>query len=371
MNGLGTALATDPSGISDFFTGDPTTGPFYGYGVGDGGVENIDTVLQQDSHYISGRLQLDNFFISGGVRQETEKYEIDVASTPLIPFTDDTVDALGWEVREEQEALLPSVIIGTSILDKSVDLAFAWSETVARPTFWEFLPTTSVDQSTGIVRRGNVGLDRTEITNIDLSATFRPNDTTNLRLTAFHKDLTRPLVQAFSGDGYAYLDSAAGVPFDATISGIEIEADITDIGPFELKGNFTYIDAVLNYYFEGGGVISPVASQLPFQPQMIANATLGYEYEPWNLTAYLVYNFNGEYPTILKSDETQSEVTRLANSTLDFIVARKFEMEHADVIVRCGLKNLLEEEDTYVYDDRVYFNDAIGRSFYIEAEVSF
>ncbi|OYV04862.1 MAG: hypothetical protein CFE26_14635, partial [Verrucomicrobiales bacterium VVV1] len=170
LGGLDNELAEDPSDLSDYFTGDPTTGPYYGYGIGDGGVENIDTTLEQEAIYLSGRLQLGDFFIAGGLRQESEEYQIDVASLPLIPFTDAQVDALGWERRDAQDAILPSITSGTSIFDNAVDLLFGWSVTIARPTFWEFLPTTSTDQSSGIVRRGNVKLDRTTINNFDLAA---------------------------------------------------------------------------------------------------------------------------------------------------------------------------------------------------------
>lgn len=376
LGGLDNSLAEDPSGLSEYFTGDVNTGPYYAYGVGDGGVENIDTILSQDGLYLSGRLQLGDFFLSGGVRQEKESYQIDVASSPLVPFTDAQIDALGWEKRDEQEALLPCVTTGTSIFDNSVDLLFGWSVTIARPTFWEFLPTTSTDQSSGIVRRGNVELDHTTINNFDLAATIRPADNITLRASVFHKYLERPLVQVFTNGGIIYRDSAVDasgqvLEYDATINGVEIEAAISKLGPFSLRGNFTYIDAILNYYFDGGGQLSPVASQLPFQPSIIANATLGYEYEPWQVSAYLTYNFNGEYPTILKSSEADSEVTRLANSTFDLVLAKTFGIDENDYTLRCGVKNLLNAEDAYDYNGKVYSNDAIGRTYFVEAELRF
>ncbi len=376
LGGLDNELAEDPSGLSDFFTGDINTGPYYSYGVGDGGVENINTILNQDGLYISGRLQLGDFFMSGGLREEKESYQIDVASSPLVPFTDAQIDALGWERRNEQEAILPCVTTGTTIFDKSLDVLFGWSVTIARPTFWEFLPTTSTDQSSGIVRRGNVKLDHTTIHNFDLAATLRPSDNMTLRASVFHKSLERPLVQVFTNGGIIYRDSAvdgAGqvLEYDATINGVEIEAEISKIGPFSLRGNFTYIDAVLNYYFDGGGTLSPVQSQLPFQPSIIANATLGYEYEPWQVSAYLTYNFNGEYPTILKSSESDSEVTRLANSTFDLVLAKKLGIYDVDYTIRCGVKNLLNTEDTYNYNGKVYSNDVIGRTYFLEAEILF
>jgi hypothetical protein len=377
LTGIGSSLAGDPSGISDYFTGDITTGPYYGYGVGDGGVENINTVLKQNAIFLSGRLQWDDYFIAGGVRQEKERYKIDVASAPLIPFPDHIVDSLGWEKRDDQRALVPSFSTGGSFFDNFIDVMFAWSRTVARPTFWEFLPTTSTDQSSGIVRRGNVALDHTTIDNFDLSATLRPTDSITVRASVFHKKLDRPLIQVFSGDGIIYKDStASAVPgqardYSAVINGIELEAEVAKLGPFSLKGNITYIDAVLDYYFEGGGQVSSVSSQLPFQPSWIANVALGYQYEPWKFSANLIYNFNGEYPVILKESEAQSEVTRLSLSTFDLVLAKQFERAEGIYTIRGGVKNLLGAEDGYRYDGRVYSKDTLGRTFFLEAEVSF
>lgn len=376
LGGVDTEIANDPSSLSDYFTGDITTGPYYGYSVGDGGVENIDTILNQEALYVSGRLQLGDFFIAGGLREEKESYRIDVSSAPLIPFTDAQVDILGWERRDDQEDILPSFSTGTSLFEKTLDVLFAWSVTIARPTFWEFLPTTSVDQSSGITRSGNVELDKTTIHNFDLSATIRPAEDITLRASVFHKSLQRPLVQIFNGVGIAYRDSirdGSGKTreYDAMINGLEIEADIANLGPFSLRGNFTYIDAVLNYFFDGGGTVSPVQSQLPFQPSIIANATLGYEHKPWDLSAYLTYNYTGAYPTILKASPQDSEVTRLANSSLDLVIAKKLEIEDVNYTLRCGVRNLMDVDDTYTFGGKTFSNNNIGRTYFLEAEVSF
>ncbi|OYV04112.1 MAG: hypothetical protein CFE26_18640 [Verrucomicrobiales bacterium VVV1] len=205
---------------------------------------------------------------------------------------------------------------------------------------------------------------------------MRPSENITLRTSVFHKSLERPLVQVFTNGGIIYQDSAVDASgqtreYEATINGIELEAEISKLGPFSLRGNVTYIDAVLNYFFDGGGTLSPVQSQLPFQPSLIANATLGYEYEPWAASAYLTYNFNGEYPTILKSNEDDFEVKRLANSTFDLVLAKKLETDDANYTVRCGVRNLLNTTDRYEFNGKVYSNDNVGRTYFLEAEVSF
>jgi len=370
LDGLGTDLVLDPGRLTEFFTGNNNTGPYYRYGVGDAGVENINTVLDQQGVFINGRLQLEDFYMAGGVRKEREDYQIDVASIPLVPFTDQQIANLGWEERESQEALLPSFIIGNTFLDKSVDALFAWSRTVARPTFWEFLPTTSTDQSTGIVRRGNVRLQRTEIENFDLAFTLRPKEWMTVRTSLFHKKLERPLVQVFRGDGITYSDADqfTNIPYTAEINGIEFESEIVTPMGISLKGNITHIDAVLNYFDVQQ---RSVQSQLPFQPTLIANATLSYEYEPWNMVASLVYNYNGSYPIILKENESQSDVIREAIQTFDFFLSKTWESEWADTTMRVGVKNLFSVEDRYVFEDRTYSNDVLGRTYIFEVSARF
>jgi hypothetical protein len=366
----GAGLALDPGGLAGYFTGNTNTGPYYRYGVGDAGVENINTKLDQQGIFINGKLQLEDFYMAGGVRREREDYQIDVASIPLVPFTDAQIDALGWEERESQEALLPSFIIGNTFFEKSLDALFAWSRTVARPTFWEFLPTTSTDQSSGIVRRGNVRLQRTEIENFDLALTLRPKEWMTVRTSLFHKKLDRPLVQVFRGDGITYSDGDQfnNKPYTADISGMEFEAEVVTPQGISLKGNITHIDAILNYFDTQQ---QAVKSQLPYQPSLIANATLSYEYEPWNIVASLVYNYNGAYPVILKENPEQSEVTREAIQTFDFFLSKTWEGEWADTTVRLGVKNLFNAEDRYVFEDRTYGNDVIGRTYLFEISARF
>ncbi|RYD64995.1 MAG: hypothetical protein EOP83_08380, partial [Verrucomicrobiaceae bacterium] len=45
IDGPGEDMVTNPGDLEDLITGDITTGPYYAYGVGDAGVENLSTVL--------------------------------------------------------------------------------------------------------------------------------------------------------------------------------------------------------------------------------------------------------------------------------------------------------------------------------------
>ena len=375
--GRGEQFAANPDLIADSFNGTYNQGPYYNNALTRNGLENISTSLDQLAYYYSGHLQMGKTFVSGGVRFEKETYDIDIAGSPLSAFTDDQISGNGWENRDPSESVLPSVTAGTSLFDDKLSFLIAWSKTVARPTFWEFIPSQSVDQASGIGRRGNNELGQTQIDNFDLSTIFAPNEDTILRMSLFHKNLLKPLVQYYSNGVIGYSDSyknpVTGLQSDytATLNGIELEAEIQDIGPFSLKGNFTYIDAVLSYFNVVGTEASPVTSQLPFQPKYLANLNLGYEYEPWQFNANLVYNFNGDYPTILKLSPQDAEVTRKSIHTFDLVLSKAFQSFGADCTIKAGVKNIFHAEDTYLLRGKTYSNDNIGRSYWTELQISF
>ena len=375
--GLGEDIANNPDLISDYFTGNTTDGPYYTNSLTRNGLENISTRLNQTSYFYNGLLRMGDTFLNGGVRFEKETYDIDIAASPLSAFTDEQIEGNGWENRDQQQSMLPAVSAGTSIFDKKVDFQVAWSKTVARPTFWEFIPSQSVDQASGLGRRGNNELGQTDIDNFDFAMTWKPSDTTSIRASLFHKNLVRPLVTFYENgtllydDSFRDPDTGEQRDFNGSINGIEFEADISDMGPFSLRGNFTYIDAQLNYFYVQNGATTSVTSKLPYQPTYLTNLNLGYEYEPWNFNANFVYNYNGDYPVILKLTPDDFEVTRNAIHTFDLVLSKKIELNGVDYLLKGGVKNMFNATDTYLYNEKVYNSDTTGRSYWAEIQLSF
>ena len=375
--GLGEYLAANPDRIADYFNGTTDSGPYYYNTLTLNGLENIRTQLDQFSYYYSGLLQLGKTYLSGGLRFEKESYIIDIDGVPLSAFTDDQIAGNGWENREEQESVLPALTAGTSIFDEKLSFQVAWSKTVARPTFWEFIPSQTLDQTTGLGRRGNNALEQTEIDNFDLAMTWAPSETTSIRASFFHKNLIRPLVSFLDNGTIVYADSNIDSQtlkredFSATINGIELEAEINELGPFSLRGNFTYIDAQLEYFYNTGGTSSEVISKLPYQPTYLGNINLGYEYEPWKINANLIYNYNGEYPVILKLTPDDQEVSRNAIHTFDFVLSKVIETEYVDYTIKAGVRNIFRAVDTYLLGDEIYDSELTGRSYWAEVQMSF
>lgn len=378
-DGLAEILAGNPDLIADYFNGTLQGGPYYSNFLGEGGVENLDTELRQSSWFLNGHFQWDKTFLTGGLRHESESYEVKFRPPPevspaLLPVLQNIENDVSD--RNPREIYLPAATLGSAAFEDKLSWLVAWSQTTARPTFWEFVPTVSVDQASGIGRRGNAALANTLIDNLDVAFTWAVNDQFTLRTGLFKKELDRPLVALFSPQNEiiyrdSIVDGANTLDFTGEINGIELEAEVSKVGPFTFTGNFTYIDALLSYFQEAPGGPTPVTSALPFQPEYIANFTLTHEYEPWGLTSNLVYNFTGEYPTILKRTPTDSEVTRLAMTTFDLIIAKSLEIKEVDYTFRVGVKNLLGANDTFIYNGNTFYDDEVGRSFYFEVEASF
>ncbi len=374
--GLGEQFAADPSLISDYFNGTLTNGTYYLNSLTQNGLENINTRLEQQAYFYNAMLRLGKSYITGGVRYEKESYEIDILASPYSAFSDAQIEGNGWESRETQEAVLPSLGAGTSIFDDKLSFMVAWSKTVARPTFWEFIPSQTLDQASGLARRGNNLLGQTAIDNFDLAITWQPTDATTFRMSLFHKNLVNPLVNFFDTSTLTYADSFLDADgstddFTATINGIELEAEFNKMGPFSLRGNFTYIDASLDYFRTQNGAKVGVTSKLPYQPTYLANLNLGYNYEPWNLNANFIYNYNGEYPVILKLTPEDSEVSREAIHTFDLVVSKLIETETVDYTIKAGVKNIFNATDVYLFDNSIYDSDSAGRSYWMELQLSF
>ena len=375
--GLGELIANDPSLIDDYFNGSAKGNPYYINDLTRLGLENINTSLNQTAYFYNVLLRMNDSFVNAGLRFEKETYDIDIKPSPLSAFSPDQIEGNGWENREPQEAILPAINAGTTIFDERLGFQVGWSQTVARPTFWEFIPSQTIDQTAGLGRRGNNNLGQTEIDNFDLALTFKPADAATIRASLFHKNLVRPLVTFFENGSLLYADSFrdsetnSTQDFTGSLNGIELEGELDDIGPFSIKANFTYIDAQLNYFYVLNGQTTSVTSQLPYQPSYLGNLNLGYEYEPWNFNVNFVYNYNGSYPVILKLTPEDFEVARDEIHTFDLILSKLIETDFVNYTMRLGVKNIFEAVDTYMFNSQVYDSTNIGRNYWAEIQMSF
>ncbi|MGE9270658.1 MAG: outer membrane beta-barrel protein [Verrucomicrobiales bacterium] len=338
---LGEILFGGGSRVDDFITGGRDGAPYYQDGsVGTDNylgliANNADANHDLESFYISGNLFFGDTFIRGGLRHESESR----TATFLEPKPLNEQDPSPIS----EEAWLPSVTAGTSVFDGKLNLLGAWSRTLARPTFFEWVPVRTFDLSTGFIRSGNPDLENSSITNFDLAAEYIPVDNQVYRVSLFRKEILDPIVGVRVpgvADSITFINGNKG-----TISGVELEAEISEIGPFSLKTNVTYIDAELLYEFNAG---EEVSVNFPYQPNWIANVNLGYDNEEWDFGANLVYNFTGEYATLLKTTPSFPDVVRDSVHTLDLVLRKGFDLDNGGRLgVSIGIENLVGTDQVF------------------------
>ena len=377
---IGEILANDFSKLPDYLVDD--TSPFLANDVtANRLLPEADSESEINSIYLGGNLTKDDWFIEGGARFERSRLQTRARPFPFSgvnPFDgfNDNIDLARLNPKpSESHDVLPSVAIGANFFDEEVTVLAAWSRTVARPTFQEFTNLRTFDPVTGAFPTGNPNLKNSRITNFDLSTTYSPssNPEFQFRGSLFSKTLQDPIITVFrqttSGeDVLTFLNGAKGV-----IRGVELEALWDFEGPFSLQGNYTYIDASLDYDLNPGtGTIQPViGADFQFQPSNIINLNFGYTNQDLNLNANLVYNFTGEYVTIQKTSPAGEDVVRAGQHSLDFLLRKTIDIKDASLLVSAGVKNLLASSEEYYYGDQLYEKNQGNRAFWFEAKLEF
>lgn len=397
---LGEYLAANPQALADYMNGYgnenigrvPGTGsggaaanyvqpdaPYYTNGSGLE-IRNVDSDLSLTALYASGTFHGDFWRFGGGARWEEEVKEYVVAADPLTRLLENDPSRFGSLTTN---AFIPALYGGIDVVPETSWLNLAWSSTVARPTFFEFLPIESIDQESGIIRRGNPNLVETTIENLDASIEWNFSESLNATVSLFRKQLDDPIVVVQRVDqgqnSNTYVNGDSGV-----ISGVEFETYWKpQEQPFSVKGNYTFIDSTLKYDVNQGLEVTSLETRFPFQPGHIFNLTLGWEPadSPWS--AFLTTNRTDEYPTILRSEPSAYDVWLKRQLTLDFILARKFEFELFTGTVTFGVKNIAGTEREYLYrggmpngdvgplERLVYSIEDPGISYYIELKAAF
>jgi hypothetical protein len=396
---LGEYLAAYPSKIADYFNGygAESTGAVPGTGTGSGRavyvspdapyyvngsgleVRNVSSELTLQSFYTASTFHHDLWRFGGGARWEEEIKSYSVAADPLTRLLANDPSRFGSLTTR---AFIPSVFSGIDIVPEKSWVNFAWSRTVARPTFHEFLPIESISQDTGIIRRGNPNLLETSIENLDASFDWVFSESLRGTASLFRKRLTGPIVVVQTVDqgqnSNTYVNGDNGL-----INGLELEMRWKpEQNPFSLSGNYTFIDSTLRYRVKQGLVVTPLETRFPFQPSQIFNLTLGFEPIDSDWSAFLTSNFTDEYPTVLRSEPFAYDVWLKPQLTLDLIVGRKIVFDDFSGKVSFGIKNLLETDqefehrggntsDTGPLNGLSYSVTSPGRTYSVEFKAEF
>jgi outer membrane cobalamin receptor len=329
-------------------------------------VRNVDAGNELDAMYLMGSVDYDRWQLRGGWRQEDEtRYYQVLPGLNAAAFVNDE------RIYQDNDYLLPSFSLSRTFGDvDQYRLTAAWFQSIARPTFYEYAPVQIEDQATGDVIVGNPNLVDTEIDNFDIEFAWDPSPDTRIALGLFRKEMTSPIAQAFDGLKKTWVNGETG-----ELEGFEITASQKLPGGWDIGANYTFIDSLLSYTqtINSFGDTQLIDSSFEGQPEHIINLMLGYTYEPWQANASLVYNYTGSYLTGVPATIDSSAILREGFHSLDLILAKDFQLPYCDGTVKLKLVNLLNSEDSQVFEgtNLPYNSFHPGRGISLTAEFKF
>lgn len=335
---------------------------------------NTDTGIDVDARYLMASLDWDRWNLYGGVRVEesVRSYSAEIVNAFGIGLNNiNQANSIGTQTIDDT-GVYPGFGISRSFgVDDSVRVFYGWSKTVARPTFLEFAPVITEDQSTGEEIRGNPLLMDSEIDNFDLSISWQASRDTFLQLSLFSKFLTNPITKVLgqrASDGFfiSYSNAESG-----TVQGIEFDFDHRVDDNWTVGGNLAYIKSSL----EPGiaSIPAPILSEsFESQPNWIFNFNLGYEIPDKGFTANLVYNFTGEYLAAVTGTSAVPSVVRDPAQSLDLILRKSFQTSFGDGNVAFKVSNLLNDSTSFSYENGdVYSKFEPGREYSFSVSFGF
>lgn len=275
--------------------------------------------------------------------------------------------------------ILPAINL-TYTLVENMNLRFAYSRTLSRPTFREIAPFASFSPVAPTIV-GNPDLKRTLIDNFDLKWEyyFRPGEV--ISAAVFYKNFTDPIemvdnpVAVNPEISYQNVDKARNY-------GIEMDfrkklTFINFLKNISLGVNFAYIKSEVSIdelELESIRALDPdhpdtrpLFGQAPY----IVNVLLGYTSEKIGLSANLIYNVSGPRIALVTKGGTP-EVFQQPFNQLDFNISKTIN-EHFTIIVTADnlLNSVNREVYTYNSVDYPFYEYSLGSTFGLKISYNF
>jgi TonB-dependent receptor len=210
----------------------------------------------------------------------------------------------------QQLDLLPSVGATFKLID-NVNFRFAWSQTLARPSFKEMGPVLTKDFTDNTFFLGNPNLQLSKANNYDFRTEWFPRAGEVFAISLFYKDLQKPMEQVTFNNATYGLEyfQYQNAPY-GTVYGIEIEARkrldqvASWLKNFSVYFNYTQIQSEVP--------LTPLTAQaiqiagetqttrpLQGQPEYIINTGLSYDNDEYRFYAGVYFNVIG--PTLFSA----------------------------------------------------------------------
>ena len=301
--------------------------------------------------------------------------------------------------RIDSDEFLPSLGINYRPIE-GLSLRFAWSKTVARPSFREMGFYATVEPGTSDLVVGNPSLQLSDVESYDLRVEYTWGSQGDLlALSLFQKDIDNPIEKFSFRDRQNFeaaqlINSFFNNPSTADLQGIEFEfqkelgfiSSDSWLQYFSLGGNFTYIDAEVarserelantDLFFDVDGNQQLAATRQLFgQPEWIANLNVSFEQPDWGTKVTLawfaisdVLNSAGVVSPAVNGDIVTYTPDRYTGSfdQLDLVIRQKWK----NWTFGLSIKNLTDTERSLVYDSEVVGGDLKEQSYKVGRDYS-
>lgn len=332
---------------------------------------NIDSGTDLHALYLMGSYYKGPTTVIAGVRFEQETRSYEILEPGVLNFLAPNEAQFGNETNSH---LAPALTVTHRFGKNEAHMVSAsWSETIARPTFFEFAPLFTEDQASGDLRAGNPNLRDSTIQNFDISWAYTSPEGNRLGVNLFRKDVQDPIVKAFSTLSLGSDSSGAVLTYEnadqGVLQGIELEGNLQLNDRWNVYTNYTFLDSQLE--IDLGQETTEIGYE--GQPEHIFNLALGYTDEDLGYSANLIYNYTGEYLAIVPRAITDDVVNQEARQSLDFVLRKNLTLMGSAGVLSLRVTNLLDEPVRQVLrpSGRTYEEANPGRGYSLSYTTEF
>lgn len=271
--------------------------------------------------------------------------------------TVDTFDPFGLFERTVSSTIdttdvFPAVNL-VRTLSAASNLRVSYSATVNRPEFRELTPFEFTDVVGSRAVRGNPGLDRAIIQNVDARWELFPGGRDVLAASVFYKRFDRPIERVVIAGAqpivtFQNADSARNV-------GVELEAGRQLLPLLFVSANYTFVDSRISLAPEQRTVQTSLERPLAGQSKHLLNAAG--EFAARGFSSRVLFNFVGDRISDVGANEAP-DVIEQGRGTLDLVFSQRI----GGVAVRVTIENLTNQRYRFTQgreDQRLF---SLGRT---------
>lgn len=279
----------------------------------------------------------DSWFWNMGVRFEEETRSFSIPG----------IDSGGAQTSED---LLPSLIFGRNFgIDEEFSASLSFSETVIRPTFYEFIPARILDLTNQRVFEGNQDLAESSAQNFEINLSWK-KDNNFAGMNVFYKTIADPIFTI--ADPTGTVDRTFVNLGDTEVYGVELEASRELGAGFSVTGNVSFIEAsaeAANIQLDEFTASAQI-DRLEGQPNLLGNLIFSWSSEETGWGSNLIYSYTGDYLTVAgvqldgdASSATPNEIRQPFHS-LDWNISKKWSGASADYKLEFIVQNILDSD---------------------------